>query len=153
MEVDRLADVVKGIDELERKINRKFEEMGRGFDQRLVSVVWKMVSRVVAELVDLSYGKVFKEIWRPEEMELEEEEYRGLDWRTEVGELRAEAIEAGQGGRVREKELERMLEEFEEFEEEEEEEEEEYKDREDDSGDGYLEGGRDLEATSLSGEE
>ena len=33
-------------------------------------------------------------------MELEEEEYRGLNWRREVGKLRAEAIEAEQGGGV-----------------------------------------------------
>ena len=50
--------------------------------------------------------------------------------------------------------LENFKEEDEEEEEEEEEEEkEEYEDGEDDSGNGYLEGGGDSEATSLSDEE
>ena len=79
-EVNRLAEVVKKIDELEKKMDRKFEEMGRGFNHRLASVVEKTVFGVV--------------------MELEEEEYRGLNWRKEVGELRAEAIEAEQGSGV-----------------------------------------------------
>ena len=89
---------------------------------------------------------------------MEKEEYKGLDWRREVGELRAEAIEAEQGSGVQVEELKKVLEEFkeedkEEEEEEEEEDEEEDEDGEDDSRDGYLEGGRDLEVMSLSGKE
>ena len=147
-----LASVMKKIDNLEKKMEKRFEEMGRGFDCRLASVVKKMVFGVVMELADLSYRKVFKEIWRPEKMELEEEEYKGLDWRREVGELRAEAIEAEQGSGVQVEELEKVLEEFKEEDEEkkeeeeekeeekeEEEKEEEHEDGEDDSRDGYSE--------------
>ena len=170
-EMGGLTSVMRKIDKLEKRMEKRFEEMGRGFDHRLASVVEETVSGVLTELADLSYGRLFKETWRPEEMELEEEEYQGLDWRREVGELRAEAIEVEQGGRVRAEELKKVSEEFEEEDkegeeeegegeegeeeegEEEEEEEEEHEDGEDDSRDGYLEGGGDLEATSLSEEE
>ena len=78
-EVDRFSDMMRRIDKLEKTVEKKFEEMGQGFDHRLASVVKKMVFGVVMELADPLYGRIFKEIWRPEEMELEEEEYRGLD--------------------------------------------------------------------------
>ena len=54
--------MMKKIDDLEKKMEKKFEEMERGFDCRLASVVEKMVFGVVTELADPLYGKVFKEI-------------------------------------------------------------------------------------------
>ena len=90
-------------------------------------------------------------------MDLEEDEYRAVDWRADVGELRAEVIEASQGGGVWADEVGEGSEENggeeEEEEGEEEEEEEDYKEGEDDSEDRYLEGNGDDEMMSISGEE
>ena len=59
-----------------------------------------MIVGVVQEVADPSYEWGHRETWRPEGMDLDEEDIRAVDWKAEVGELRVEAIEALQGGRV-----------------------------------------------------
>ena len=158
VKVNKWAQMMKEMEDLEKKIEDRFKRMEDRFDKRIGKVVKEMIIGVVKQAADLSYGWGHKEIWRPEGMDLEEDEYRAVDWRAEVGKLRAEGIKALQGGRVWLDEVGEGSEKDEEEEEEKEEEEKEddkenYEEGEDDIKDRCFEGDGDLEMTSVSGEE